>query len=276
MHRLRISMDKVARLPAGDRAALFGETGAGRDVANTCFTRGVMLGARGDPWPTDVKIIRPYAADDYSALFEDPDTSAIVLSARRTFWEKATALHAEAHRPAGSPTPQYFSRHYYDLAMLLDTEEGHSVLDWSALCNILQTGTAKGDLIPAMLGYLPRPASASLISRGCLGVVCRSCPTSRSSGGYAPTFTLVTAQACSCADDRVFSGRCGSLVMGRAAALRATPLNPAFVSATPAAASAPPRNAPPTTPTSGQIIPMTAPAAATKGIAIQCRAIPGL
>ena len=48
----------------------------------------------------------------------------IVLSARRTFWEKATALHAEAHRPAGSPTPQYFSRHYYDLAMLLDTDEG--------------------------------------------------------------------------------------------------------------------------------------------------------
>lgn len=47
-----------------------------------------------------------------------------MLSARRTFWEKATALHAEAHRPADSPTPQYFSRHYYDLAMLLDTDEG--------------------------------------------------------------------------------------------------------------------------------------------------------
>jgi hypothetical protein len=47
-----------------------------------------------------------------------------VLSARRTFWEKATALHAEAHRPAASPTPQYFSRHYYDIAMLLGTEDG--------------------------------------------------------------------------------------------------------------------------------------------------------
>lgn len=33
-------------------------------------------------------------------------------------------MHAEAHRPAESPTPPYFSRHYYDLAMLLDTEEG--------------------------------------------------------------------------------------------------------------------------------------------------------
>ncbi|WP_026616814.1 nucleotidyl transferase AbiEii/AbiGii toxin family protein [Ensifer aridi] len=82
------------------------------------------LGARGDPWPTEKRVIRPYAADDYPGFFEDPDTTVVVLSARRTFWEKATALHAEAHRPANSPTPQYFSRHYYDLAMLLATDEG--------------------------------------------------------------------------------------------------------------------------------------------------------
>jgi hypothetical protein len=86
------------------------------------------LGARGDPWPTEQKIIRPYAADDYPDFFTDPDTSVTVLSARRTFWEKATALHAEAHRPAESPTPQYFSRHYYDLAMLLDTDEGQAAV----------------------------------------------------------------------------------------------------------------------------------------------------
>nr|WP_087575930.1 MULTISPECIES: nucleotidyl transferase AbiEii/AbiGii toxin family protein [unclassified Sphingomonas]AJW29631.1 hypothetical protein pJE1_209 [Sphingomonas sp. JE1] len=82
------------------------------------------LGARGDPWPTEERVIRPYAAEDYPAFFEDPDSTVVVLSAQRTFWEKATALHAEAHRPTGSPTPQYFSRHYYDLAMLLDTDEG--------------------------------------------------------------------------------------------------------------------------------------------------------
>ena len=82
------------------------------------------LGARGDPWPTEEKVIRPYAAEDYPAFFEDADTTVRVLSARRTFWEKATALHAEAHRPPESPTPQYFSRHFYDLAMLLDTDDG--------------------------------------------------------------------------------------------------------------------------------------------------------
>ncbi len=82
------------------------------------------LGARGDPWPTEEKVIRPYAAEDYPDFFEDPDAAVTVLAAQRTFWEKATALHAEAHRPADSATRQYFSRHYYDLAMLLDTEEG--------------------------------------------------------------------------------------------------------------------------------------------------------
>lgn len=84
------------------------------------------LGARGDPWPTEKRVIRSYAADDYPGFFENPDTTVVVLSARRTFWEKATALHAEAHRPAESPTPQYFSRHYYDLAMLLATDEGQA------------------------------------------------------------------------------------------------------------------------------------------------------
>lgn len=100
------------------------------------------LGARGDPWPIEERIIRPYAADDYPDFFEQPDTSVIVLSARRTFWEKATALHAEAHRPAESPTPQYFSRHYYDLAMLLDTEEGKAAAtDFALLVQVAKHKT---------------------------------------------------------------------------------------------------------------------------------------
>ncbi len=82
------------------------------------------FGARGDPWPTEEKTIRPYAADDFPDFFDDPDCTVTVLSARRTFWEKATALHAEMHRPKDSPTPRYFSRHYYDIAMLLDSEDG--------------------------------------------------------------------------------------------------------------------------------------------------------
>ena len=41
-----------------------------------------------------------------------------VIKAERTFWEKATILHHEAHRPDGNPQPSRYSRHYYDLAKM--------------------------------------------------------------------------------------------------------------------------------------------------------------
>ena len=40
------------------------------------------------------------------------------IRAERTFWEKATILHHEAHRPEGNLQPARYSRHYYDLAMM--------------------------------------------------------------------------------------------------------------------------------------------------------------
>lgn len=84
------------------------------------------------------RVIRPYAAEDYPGFFEDSTCTVTVLSARRTFWEKATALHAEAHRPMEAPTPQYFSRHYYDLAMLFDTEEGkQAATDFGLLAQVV-------------------------------------------------------------------------------------------------------------------------------------------
>jgi hypothetical protein len=90
-----------------------------------------------------------------------------VLSARRTFWEKATALHAEAHRPAESPTPQYFSRHYYDIAMLLGTEDGQAAAaDFELLAQVVKhkavffrSGWASYDTArPGMLRLMPAEA----------------------------------------------------------------------------------------------------------------------
>jgi hypothetical protein len=40
------------------------------------------------------------------------------LLAKRTFWEKATILHAEYHRPPEKALPDRYSRHYYDVAMM--------------------------------------------------------------------------------------------------------------------------------------------------------------
>ena len=82
------------------------------------------LGARGDPWPADGHEIRPYAAEQFPTMFKAPAARVSVLAAERTFWEKATLLHAEYHRDAGKPTGERLSRHLYDLALLADTPYG--------------------------------------------------------------------------------------------------------------------------------------------------------
>ncbi|WP_341487494.1 nucleotidyl transferase AbiEii/AbiGii toxin family protein [Pararhizobium sp. A13] len=125
------------------------------------------LGARGDPWPTEERVIRSYAAEDYPDFFEEPESTVTVLSAQRTFWEKATALHAEAHRRTETATPQYFSRHYYDLAMLLDTDEGKAAAaDFELLATVakhkatfFRSGWASYDTAqPGTLRLLPSEA----------------------------------------------------------------------------------------------------------------------
>ncbi|EKS34471.1 MAG: nucleotidyl transferase AbiEii/AbiGii toxin family protein [Bradyrhizobium sp.] len=102
-----------------------------KDYAGFAYmSRRVKLefGARGDPWPTEKRQIESYAAQEFPDLFEEPACTVDVLALRRTFWEKATALHAEHHRDLGSATPQYFSRHYYDLATLAETDEGKEAM----------------------------------------------------------------------------------------------------------------------------------------------------
>lgn len=102
------------------------ETDAYTNTAYVAPRVKLELGARGDPWPTEERTIVAYAAEHFPDLFEDPECSVTVLTAQRTFWEKATLLHAEAHRPENSPMPPRLSRHYYDLAMLLDVPEGQA------------------------------------------------------------------------------------------------------------------------------------------------------
>ena len=66
--------------------------------------------------PSAPYVIRPYAFDVFPEVFQNPDCPVIAIAAERTFWEKATILHQEAHRPG--PIPQRYSRHYYDLHQL--------------------------------------------------------------------------------------------------------------------------------------------------------------
>lgn len=69
--------------------------------------------------PHEERSITCYAAEAFPRLFDDRTAFAVrVIRAERTFWEKATILHQEAHRPAGNPQPARYSRHYYDLAQM--------------------------------------------------------------------------------------------------------------------------------------------------------------
>ena len=68
--------------------------------------------------PHAERTIRSYAAEHFPGLFKRAQASVRVIRAERTFWEKATILHHEAYRPAGTPQPVRYSRHYYDLARM--------------------------------------------------------------------------------------------------------------------------------------------------------------
>ncbi len=68
--------------------------------------------------PNDEKQITPYAAERFPVVFSQASTGVRTILAERTFWEKATILHQEAHRTEDRPLPAKYSRHYYDVHRL--------------------------------------------------------------------------------------------------------------------------------------------------------------
>jgi hypothetical protein len=88
--------------------------------------------------PHSVYRIKPYAAEEFPHLFTNPDTEVLAIKAERTFWEKITILHQEAHRPVTSPQPKGYSRHYYDVFQLMRSEIAESALtDLSLLTEVV-------------------------------------------------------------------------------------------------------------------------------------------
>ena len=76
------------------------------------------LGTHAEFVPRGEFAIRAFAATEFPGFFEEPEIRVVSLLAKRTFWEKATILHAEYHRAPEKPLPARYARHYYDLAML--------------------------------------------------------------------------------------------------------------------------------------------------------------
>lgn len=87
--------------------------GASWDSDNDYIRAFIRLefGARGDIEPNEEKEITPYIAEEFPDLFDSPKCSVPTLAVERTFWEKATILHALYH---GSKMRDRMSRHYYD------------------------------------------------------------------------------------------------------------------------------------------------------------------
>ena len=83
--------------------------------------------------PSATHTIRPYAYDALPQVFESPTCKVVAIAAERTFWEKATILHQEAHRQ--TQIPQRYSRHYYDVYKLAVSPVRASAL---AQTNLLQ------------------------------------------------------------------------------------------------------------------------------------------
>jgi hypothetical protein len=76
------------------------------------------FGSLTDQQPIGRHPIRPWVAEVLPDAFPDWHCEVVALEVERSFWEKATILHTEYHRPAEKPTPDRFSRHYADTAAL--------------------------------------------------------------------------------------------------------------------------------------------------------------
>ncbi len=88
----------------------------------------IEMGARADHWPSETKTITPYVAEQFPKGFKEGSCTLKVLSAERTFWEKATILHAEFHWPADKAMPERFSRHYCDFSEMVRRGVGASAI----------------------------------------------------------------------------------------------------------------------------------------------------
>jgi len=76
------------------------------------------FGSLTDQRPVGKHTIQPWVADEFPQQLADFRCQLVALELERTFWEKATILHAEYHRDPAKPIRDRFSRHYSDMAAL--------------------------------------------------------------------------------------------------------------------------------------------------------------
>ena len=86
------------------------------------------FGSLTDQRPAGKHAVRPWVAEEFPQLLDDFNCELVALELERTFWEKATILHAEYHRDAAKPIRDRFSRHYADTAAMATRAEISPIL----------------------------------------------------------------------------------------------------------------------------------------------------
>ena len=111
-------------------AILFHYPQAVVDRVQSYFTQSVRveLGARSDHFPVESRTIRPYLSEAIAEACQESEVAVRVLAAERTFWEKATILHALCHQRGDKPMQKRLSRHFYDLFQLADHRIGRDAI----------------------------------------------------------------------------------------------------------------------------------------------------
>ncbi len=102
------------------------ETGIGFEYLRRSVK--MEFGSLTDQRPAGKHPIRPWVAEEFPDLLADFNCELVALELERTFWEKATILHAEYHRDAARPIRDHFSRHYSDTAAMATGAEIDPVL----------------------------------------------------------------------------------------------------------------------------------------------------
>jgi hypothetical protein len=90
------------------------------------------FGGRNVIEPSEEHTLRPYIAAEIANL-QFPEATVRVLSASRTFWEKATLIHVACNRSDPKLDADRQSRHWHDLAVLADHKIGQASLADRAL-----------------------------------------------------------------------------------------------------------------------------------------------
>jgi hypothetical protein len=132
------------------------------------------FGSLTDQCPTGTYRVQPWLANILPAPLAEMGCDVVALEPERTFWEKATILHAEYHRDPATPMPGRYSRHYADLAAMANRPEveialanyglRERVVSWKS--QFFARSWARYDLAkPGTFRLLPRDERAMELAR---------------------------------------------------------------------------------------------------------------